>query len=854
MKRFRLGTWAVSTLLLIAALRPAALSLDHSASPTVANKLWITNESDAPARDCPIRIGRPFRRGEIPNYPQARVSGTPLPTQADVKTRWDDGSVKHAILSVMIPLLPARFTVAVGFGDQPTGNNEGYLVEEEMLSNDFDIEATMRLVDDGSRSASARAMIEEGAFTYWTRGPIATTVILADHSAARRFDVGFDEHRSFRPIFHLTFWPAIDKVQVRFIGEIANTEALQDERYSLQLFLGHNDPELVYSHSTFTHHGRTRWTRSFWHGGAPSAISIDHNIEYLVTTGLIPNYDAARAVSGEAIRSAYDSWLEKGRDLYDSGNWTRAMHTAGGRPEIGPYPTWSVRWLYTGDPRMQEKAFGNADLSAAWPIHFREGDASKSFDRYKNVDGLGRVVSISDRPTFWSDRLDWDATRSEDRVSPVGSLSDGGWEPDKAHQPDPVSLQYLLSGDFWYLEELLFWAAWGAADGDGGAKNEFWGRGPTGAEGGFGATQVRGQAWVFRTRIRAALLAPDWSPERSYFSRLIDDALAVWEGEREVVGTGFEEHPNWTWGRSVGHERWDGGYSGERGAPPLQYWELGTTYKADSWDCCMSPERVEYAHEPWQASMLLFSLGRARDLGFPAAPLASWLGKNLIGQLTDNYYDPYLVAAYRIPIVRESDHNYFGLNRQHPWADVRSGYQLVFDAQQFFEQDLGYVDHSYALMAGVAASMVIDEPGGTEAWGFIEDEVLGADGLDDNPKWVIMPGGPRPGAGAIGFRIVDPPARIRRGRSGSLTVVAVNGSDEDRIFDQVVIEDAGPLYRRTLAYSGDPITIRAGDHQQFVFEHDAPLSSIPGTYTVTVAARSHDMRVARDAFQVEVQQ
>ncbi len=849
MKRFRLTALVLSAGLLISAGGASDLPPPEQ---TVANTLRITNERNATARPCPVRIGRPFRRGEVADYPQAMVASTALPTQADVKTRWDDGSVKHAILSFMIPLLPAGSTVTVGFQNQAFGNNDDPLTRREMLDDRFDMEAVMRLVENGSRSASARSMIEAGAFAYWARGPIATTVIVADHTPDRNFDIGFDEHRSFRPIFHLTFWPEIDKVQTRFIGEIANTEALQDERYQLKLLLGHSSPEVVYSKSTFTHHARTRWTRRYWLGDAPASISIDHNVAYLATTGLIPYYQPFDTISEQAIAEAYDSWLEKDTDLFGAGNWTKAMHTAGGRPEIGPYPTWSVRWLYTGDPRMEEKAFGNADLSAAWPIHFREGSSNRFFDRYKTTLGIGRVVSISDRPTFWSARLDWEATRPEDRVVPVGALTDGDWDPDKAHQPDPVSLQYLLSGDYWYLEELRFWAAWGAADGDGPADEKFWGRGPTGSEGGFGATQVRGQAWVLRNRIRAALLSPDGSAERSYFSRLVDDALAIWEGEREVLGTHFMGHPNWLWGYSYGRERWDAGYSGRRGPPPLQYWELGTTYKADSWDCCMSPERVEYAHEPWQANMLLFSLGRARDLGFAAQALVSWNGANLIGQVNDPYYDPYLCAAYRIPIVRQSDHDYFGLDRQQPWADVRSGYHPGFDARAFFDQDLRYVDHSYALMAAVGVATVIDEPGGAKAWSFFERELLAADGLLDNPKWALLPGGPRYANQSITIDVEDPPRQVDRGQSGELVVWATNDGPNARFFDQLVIEDEGPLRRRSIYYSGDPIRVPPRDTRRFVIEHDAPAESVPGIYTVTILARSHDMTIARDAFQTEV--
>lgn len=63
------------------------------------------------AGNYPVRIGRPFMRGEIAQAPQAVVGGAAVPTQADVKTRWPDGSVKHAILSFVLPRAAERVKV-----------------------------------------------------------------------------------------------------------------------------------------------------------------------------------------------------------------------------------------------------------------------------------------------------------------------------------------------------------------------------------------------------------------------------------------------------------------------------------------------------------------------------------------------------------------------------------------------------------------------------------------------------------------------------------------------------------------------------------------------------------------------
>ncbi|MGB9608825.1 MAG: hypothetical protein ACPL3E_00435, partial [Minisyncoccia bacterium] len=520
-------------------------------NPPSGNAIMICELAGVTTNNYPIQIARPFVQGEIRNYPQAVVDNTPVPTQADVKSRWPDGSVKHAIISFLIPTLNANSNVVVKFQNQTTVNNTP-LSQTEMLSSNYNFEAKMELTNGQTQTVSARTMLQNGNYIYWTSGPIATTIILADHSASQTYDLGWKDkkytiltssinssatsinvvdatdiaalaspikikieneillvnsisgntlsvargvdgttptyhdagkivenlnqnseykiasdpkYKSFRPIFHATFWPGINKVKVRYIGEIANTKSFQDQIYSLALKLGFSNQQIVYSKPTFTHYAGSRWTKEFWINGEPSSITINHNLPYLISTKFIPNYDLTKNIPESVISSAYSSWVSKPKDLFDAGEWTKAMPTTGGRAEIGPYPAWAVRWLYTFDKRMKEEAFGNSDLAASWPVHFREGDSTRFFNREKTISALGKIISISARPTLglvWG-ILGVPDTSLNDKIIPVGKTSDGGWFPDVAHQPDPFSIQYTLTGDYWYLEEMQFWAGYGAA-------------------------------------------------------------------------------------------------------------------------------------------------------------------------------------------------------------------------------------------------------------------------------------------------------------------------------------------------------------------------------------------------------
>lgn len=708
----------------------------------VVNSLTITEKAGLTTANYPLQIARPFVRGEIPSYPQAILMGTPLTTQADVKTRWPDGSVKHAILTFLIPTLTANSTVTVTFQNQATGNNGGYLNTAGMLDAAYDFDARMALTNGPTITTSARTMLTANAYDYWLQGSVATSIILADHSASRVYDVGFDGNRAFRPIFHATFWPTIKKVRVRFIGEGANTEALEDQTYALTLSTGSESPQTVYAKSSFTHTAATRWTKEFWIGAAPSAIAINHNLAYLASTTLVPNFDTSKQPSESALAAQYSTWLGRARDLYDPGDLVKAMGTAGGRPDIGPYPTWTVLWLYTGDARLREKAFGNADLAAAFPVHLREGSAAKYLDRARTTPGLGRVLSISTRPTIClACGLNYAYTVPSDRVTVVGPVTNGGWTPDTMHNPDLFSPQYMLTGDFWYLEEMYFWSSWIAGFPNGAAYTTWRGRGPTGAEGGQNLIYVRGQAWALRNRVHTASLAPDAAPEKDYFKTLTDDFIAISEGQHNIVGTSFEGNANWNWGHTTGMGAW----TANLGPPTaLHFWFNGGP---EYLQLAIDKTVTKYACSPWEQNFLIWVLGRAKELGYPTDALLTWLGPNLIQQLTDPNYDPYLVGMYRLPTVRLSDSQYFP-----DWAGVKSGFVLPFiddyghsqTAESYFNANLGILEQGYPLIALAAASQVVHLPGGATAWRWISTRVLDYPGLNDVPKWAILPPTTRP--------------------------------------------------------------------------------------------------------------
>ncbi len=73
----------------------------------IINSIQIVELDNITTINYPIQIGRVFKKGEIVNFPQAVLNGNSLTTQSNVKSRWGDGSVKHAVVSFLIPTLSA---------------------------------------------------------------------------------------------------------------------------------------------------------------------------------------------------------------------------------------------------------------------------------------------------------------------------------------------------------------------------------------------------------------------------------------------------------------------------------------------------------------------------------------------------------------------------------------------------------------------------------------------------------------------------------------------------------------------------------------------------------------------------
>jgi hypothetical protein len=522
----------------------------------------------------------------------------------------------------------------------------------------------------------------------------------------------------------------LGKAFVRYVGEICNTEALEAQTYDLQLLAG---DKTVYQQAAVAQRVATRWTRSAWCGDAPEhRINIDHNLRYLAATKLVANYDTGITIPKETIEHDYSGWLSTDRTIGGNGFYQKYMPTTGGRYDIGLSPSWCVSALFfPGDWRLREIACIQADLAGAWSRHMREGDHTKA--------NAGRTVTCHTRPSYWF--MDGRASPApEDDVTIIAAGADDGWFADTAHQPDPWSIPYLITGDPYYLDSLEMWNGSNSL-----STNP--GPGVNGRGGGYfvawGDGQVRAQGWLYRTLFNAAALMPDTDPMRGDCLKMVDDAIAKDEGQRGVVGTAFENSQRWLYGGAALGTTGDGWFG--LGPPPCRWWAGAAAYWATD-PIYYSPEVCASANAHWMNMFVIMSLGRGRELGFPCDALLQWVGPHVIGQLTTPNYPPQLVSQYVVPDCQwqpDGSANWFP-----SWDETLFGWSEQKQSGMLNgEIEIHYwpMASSYLTQARCAAALVTHLPDGEVAWQELEylieckteESGTGIDWASD-PTWAVI--------------------------------------------------------------------------------------------------------------------
>jgi hypothetical protein len=437
-------------------------------------------------------------RGVLPAGSALRVGA--LRTQTDVKTTWDDGSVRFAVVSTNVPA-SEDYPVTVGRPEAGT-------------FTPIRPDATVEFAINGARWV-ARA---PAAFSdEWLSGPLVSEgrAIVAPMQGAT-------PHPLLRVIFDVrSFVGGGHRLDVT-VENVLDVAAADAVKYDVAVRVG---GRLVFEKGGVEHKYLARWRRVFPVDLTEAAVVPDFSV--FVAAQALPPYMAAldapaRSTAGQQF------------DILGTGDLMVPMNAHGGRPEIAPYPDWTAQYIVHRRADQRDYMLRHGEAAASWGIHIKEPD------------GVG-LVSLDDHPRYWLDYRAQGDGRPQS-VAATGGLRGMAVAGDIAHQPSLAFVPYLVTGDRFYLDEMKFWANYCliGSQPDDYARNE--------AQGLLIANEVRGIGWGLRNLADAAAFLPDDDPYRRYFAQKLRNNLEWLDHYARTHETPL----NTVFG---GHRRWaeDGG-------------------------------------------------------------------------------------------------------------------------------------------------------------------------------------------------------------------------------------------------------------------------------------------------------
>lgn len=552
-----------------ASLQPVSPVSVSAADVITDVTLQSTVAAGAVQTNAPVTFGQVFAEGNL--RPTKTIvgrlaDGSTMPLQMDVKATHTDGSVRHAVISGVIPSLAANEIRTIGLAQTPLTATSGS-TPASMLAAGFTSKVVLTVA--GQVYSVAAEDLLKSSYTTWLAGPIANEWLV---SAPLKNAAGVTTpHLTAR--FAIRWYEGAKKARVDVT--IENGWAFepnpQNYVYDANIFVGGAS---VYQKSALKHFHHARWRKIFWWGGAPE-VHVRHNTKYLINTRAVPNYDQSLVIPEADLAGLKAEFTGQLAEPMGPGLTLPSMGTTGGRRDIGVLPAWSVQYLLSMDKRAKDVMLGTADLAGSFSTHFRDKitDRAVSIINFPYMTVLGRPTDTFN-PT----------TKKYESFPDCAAGADCAlvYEPETSHQPNLAYLPYLVTGDYYYLEEMQLWSMWNILSTNPGYREN--------VKGLIGSYQVRGQAWTLRTLAESAYVTPDKDVLKSHFAGFLSNNL-------EWFNATYSNNPS-----------------------------------ANSLGIIVNGFSIVYNNEtgmaPWQDDFFTSAVGHTADLGFTkAAPLLAYKSK-----------------------------------------------------------------------------------------------------------------------------------------------------------------------------------------------------------------------------------
>lgn len=460
----------------------------------------LTSTATVPQVNTPFTFGQVFSQGDVKSTESIvakTVSGATLPVQVDVKARHADGSVRHAIITAVLPSsMPTQVQTIYLAKGAATAASAG-VAPTQLLNAGF-TSSFNATIEGKVYSASADALLKAGAQTSWLAGPLVNEWLVSAPLKTASGEV--HPHLSARFAIR-AYGTSAARVDVTIENTWAFEAAPQNFTYDAQVLVGGKP---VYTKAALTHYHHARWRETFWWGTAPQ-LDVRHNAAYLIATKAVPNYEML-TIKETTLDAMNKRWLASKNGPMESGIAEPYMAATGGRIDLGLLPRWGAMYLVSMDQRMKTATLGMSEQAGSWSSHYRNKLTGRpvTLAEYPYMTRLGNPGDTYNPLTKLKEAFpDCPATKC---TSPLMA--------DQSHQPSFAYLPYLVTGDYYHLEELQFWANFNTFSSNPGYREA--------GKGLLKSDQVRGQGWSLRTLAQAAYITPDADPQKTNFNTILN--------------------------------------------------------------------------------------------------------------------------------------------------------------------------------------------------------------------------------------------------------------------------------------------------------------------------------------------
>ena len=665
-------------------------------SPPGANTVTDVHLQNLQAQDqnnVAVTFGQVFAVGHVAanqSLTGKLGDGTAVPLQVDVKARHADGSVRHAVISAKLAHLGGGQSVVLMLDrTSAAASVAATTTPAALLQAGFTASVTADF--DGQRySASADALLRSGKYTSWLAGPVANEWLLSGpltNSAGKAHP-----HLSARFAIR-AFGTKQARVDVTVENDWAFEPAPQNFLYDAQIAVGGQN---VYNKNSLNHLHHARWRKVFWWGGEP-AVYVKHNTAYLIASRAVPNYDQSVKFTDARLKAWKTALTAERSEPMAVGLANPYMPTTGGREDIGLMPAWNATYLLTMDKRLKDVTLATADLAGSWNSHYRDKDTDRpvSLFNYPYMTVLGNASDTSNPLTKKLESFPACAT-------PTGCVSPN--VHDSSHQAGFAYLPYLVTGDYYYLEELQFWAMWNTFAGNPGYRE--------GGKGLFKPDQVRGQGWSMRTLAEAAYITPDADVLKKQLETLLNNNIDWYDA-------------NYTNANNNNLGVLTHGYA-------IEY-DNGT------------------GMAPWMDDFFTSAIGHTVELGYTRAlPLLKWKAKFPIGRMTDKEFCWIKAGMYTLKLRNTSSSPFYTSLGQAYRASNSAEFNALACNSSAMAAALGtkvgeMTGYAYAttgypsnMQPALAYAVQVSGASGAEAWRVFTGRTVKPD-FGDGPQFAIIP-------------------------------------------------------------------------------------------------------------------